>query len=111
MNYFLLKFNNLYMNILTKTSESDCSILGSDLQELLNEAFTIIKICVPILCVVLISIDILSAVTSGDEKNIKEAQNKAVKRLMIGVVIFFIPTFVNLLLKWIGLASGTCGIG
>lgn len=107
MNYFLLKFNNLYMNIL----DADCSVLGDKLQNILDDAFMAIKICVPILCVVLISIDLLGAVTSGDEKNIKEAQNRAVKRLIIGVVIFFIPTLVNLLLDWIGFASGTCGIG
>ncbi len=111
MNNFLLKINNLYVNILAETSQSDCSILGDDLQDILNEVFTAIKVCVPILCVVLISIDMLSAVTSGDEKNMKDAQNKAIKRIIIGIVIFFIPTLVNLLLKWIGLASGTCGIG
>ena len=111
MNNFLLKINNLYVNILAETSQSDCSILGDDLQDILNEVFTAIKVCVPILCVVLISIDMLSAVTYGDEKNMKDAQNKAIKRIIIGIVIFFIPTLVNLLLKWIGLASGTCGIG
>ncbi len=107
MNNFLLKISNLYISVL----DADCSILGEKLQKILNDAFLAIKICVPILCVVLISIDILSAVTSGDEKNMKDAQSKAVKRLIIGIVIFFIPTLVNLLLKWIGFTTGTCGIG
>ncbi len=107
MNNFLLKISNLYISVL----DADCSILGEKLQKILNDAFLAIKICVPILCVVLISIDILSAVTSGDEKNMKDAQSKAVKRLIIGIVIFFIPTFINLLLKWIGYTTGTCGIG
>lgn len=107
MNDFLLNISKFYINIL----DADCSVLGTDLQELLDEAFLAIRICVPILCVILIAIDVLSAVTSGDEKNMKDAQSKAVKRLIIGVVIFFIPTFVNLLLEWAGFAFGTCGIG
>lgn len=107
MNNFLLNISKFYINIL----DADCSVLGPDLQELLDEAFLAIRICVPILCVILIAIDVLSAVTSGDEKNMKDAQSKAVKRLIIGVVIFFIPTLVNLLLEWAGFAFGTCGIG
>lgn len=107
MNNFLLNINKLYISML----DADCSILGDDLQELLNEAFTAIQICVPILCVVLIGVDVLKAVTANDEKSMKDAQNKAIKRLLIGVVIFFIPTLVNLILKWAGFAFGTCGIG
>lgn len=107
MNNFLLNINKYYISIL----DADCSILGPELEELLNEAFLVIRVCVPILCVILIAIDVLGAVTSGDEKNMKDAQSKAVKRLIIGVVIFFIPTLVNLVLEWAGFAFGTCGIG
>lgn len=107
MNNFLLNINKYYISIL----DAYCSILGEELEELLNEAFLVIRVCVPILCVILIAIDVLGAVTSGDEKNMKDAQSKAVKRLIIGVVIFFIPTLVNLVLEWAGFAFGTCGIG
>lgn len=106
MNNFFLNINKYYISML----DSDCSILSDKEMELLNEAFFAVKVCVPILCVVLIAIDILKAVTSGDEKNMKDAQNKAVKRLIIGVVIFFIPTLVNIILKWAGFAFGICGI-
>ncbi len=105
-NLFLL-INKMYINIL----DADCSILGDELQEILNEIFLIIRVCVPIICVVLIAIDIFGAVTSGDDKNMKDAQNKAIKRLIIGLVIFFIPSIVNLILQWAGFALGTCGIG
>lgn len=91
--------------------DADCSILGDELNEILQEIFTAFRIAVPILVLVLIGIDLLSAVTSGDEKNFKQAQSKIVKRLIIGVVIFFIPSLVNLVLSWIGIANGTCGIG
>ncbi len=103
------KIGNLtikYLNIL-----NDCNVLGNDLLEILQEVFKIIKICVPILCVILIMIDMLSAVIGDNTKTVNEALNRSIKRLIIGIVIFFIPTVVNLLLNMSGYITGTCGIG
>jgi len=103
------KIGNLtikYLNIL-----NDCNVLGNDLLEILQEVFKIIKICVPIICVILIMIDMLSAVIGDNTKTVNEALNRSVKRLIIGIVIFFIPTVVNLLLNMSGYITGTCGIG
>lgn len=94
-----------YLNIL-----NNCNVLGNDLLNILQEVFTFIKICVPILCVIFITIDIASAVISDGAKNMNTALNRSVKRLIIGVVIFFIPTLVNLLLNMSGNITGTCGI-
>ncbi len=107
MGNLILSLNRYVMML----AEADCSILGDDLTEILQEVFTIIRIAVPVLVVVLVSVDMLSAVTSGDEKSVKEAQSRAIKRIIIGVVIFFIPTLVNFILKMAGYVSGTCGIG
>ncbi len=103
------KIGNLtikYLNIL-----NDCNVLGNDLLEILQEVFKIIKICVPIICVILIMIDMLSAVIGDNTKTVNEALNRSIKRLIIGIVIFFIPTVVNLLLNMSGYITGTCGIG
>lgn len=95
-----------YINILT-----NCNVLGDNLTSLLQELFTVIKICVPILCLILIAIDMVSLVIGDSEKSMKAALNKSIKRLIIGVVIFFIPTLVNLILNMSGYLTGTCGIG
>ena len=106
MGNLILSLNKYVMML-----DADCEgILGPELMGILQEVFTIIRIAVPVLVVVLISVDMLSAVTSGDEKGVKEAQSRAIKRVIIGVVIFFIPTLVNFVLKMAGYVSGTCGI-
>ena len=92
--------------------DTDCvSILGPRLIELLDKVFLMIKIAVPIVVLVLVMVDLLSAVTSGDDKTMKSAQGRAIKRIIIGLIIFFIPTIVNLIFSFVGITNGTCGIG
>ena len=65
----------------------------------LNVALTILKWSVPLLLVVLGTIDMVRAAASADEKVIKEAQTTFMKRLLYGVVIFIIPFLVNVVLS------------
>lgn len=57
----------------------------------------IIQIAVPILLIVLGSIDIAKAVIAGDEKKIKEAQKPFVKRIVAAVIVFLIPFLVGVI--------------
>lgn len=88
-----------------------CTLLGADLTNILNEVFTWIQYAIPALTVVLCTVDIAQAVISQNEENIKKAQSKAIKRIMIGVAIFFVPTLLKILLNYGGNIVGTCGIG
>lgn len=103
------KIGNIMINYINILNE--CNVLGNNLISLLQVLFTIIKICIPILCVILISIDVVSMVISDNTKNGRDVLNKSIKRLVVGVVIFFIPTLVNLILNMSGYITGTCGIG
>ncbi len=55
----------------------------------------IIKILVPIILIVLGSIDLGKASLSGDDKAVKEAAIIFAKRVLIGLIIFFIPTILD----------------
>ena len=44
------------------------------------------------------TIDFGKAVSSSDDKNIKEAGNKFLKRCIAAVAVFFVVTIVNLLM-------------
>ncbi len=90
---------------------NDCNILGENLTNLLQELFTVIKVCVPIVCLILIALDVVKLVIGSNGKNANETLNKSIKRLIIGVVIFLIPTIVNFVLNMSGYITGTCGIG
>ena len=55
-------------------------------------------------------LDLGKAVMAGEEKQIKEAQSNAVKRIIVGIIIMFVPTIVNLILDLMGKGLDTCGI-
>lgn len=87
-----------------------CSVLSEAQNAFLQKIFTWIRIIVPILLVVLIIKDFAVAAMSGEEKEMKSAQQTAIKRLIVGVVIMLVPTIVNIILDLIGKGYTTCGI-
>ncbi len=59
-------------------------------------------IFVPILLIVLITYDLVKAfVGQLDDKAKKEASNKAVRRLIYAIIVFFVPTIINFTFKTI----------
>lgn len=58
----------------------------------------IIQIGIPILLIVMGTIDFGKAVASSDDKNIKEAGNKFLKRCIAALAVFFIVTIVSLIM-------------
>lgn len=97
------------------TEFNDCTeLISGDLRKILNKYFLAFRIIVPLLVLGLGSIDFAKAVFGSKEEDMKKYQTSFVKRLIVAVAIFFIPTFVNLLLDvantvW-GWNSGTCNI-
>ena len=77
----------------------------------MNEAWTVILVVIPVLLVVLIILDFVKAVAASDEKQMNKAVSNAIKRVAIGVAIFFLPLLVDFILKLAGIASGTCSVG
>ena len=57
------------------------------------------KIVVPLLLIILGSIDFAKATISSDDKAPKEALMSFIRRVLIAVIIFFIPTVLNFLLS------------
>lgn len=57
------------------------------------------KIIVPLLLIILGSIDFAKATISSDEKAPRDAVMSLVRRVLIAVIIFFIPTILNFLLS------------
>ena len=71
------------------------------------------RILVPILIILLGSLDLAKAVTAGKEDEMRKAQAKFAKRILAGVILFFVPVIVNLVMKladiaWEGLGYYTC---
>ncbi len=76
-----------------------CDLISENLMGYINEALKYIRIFVPILLLVLVVMDFLKAAFSSTEDAMKKTQAKTIKRIVIAVIIFLIPTIVNLILN------------
>lgn len=63
--------------------------------KLVGIAITIIKILIPLLLIIFGTIDFGKAVVSDDAKAIKSSSSLLVKRVIAGIIIFFIPTILK----------------
>ena len=64
--------------------------------------FNIIKILVPIALLIMGVIDLAKAVLASDDKEIKAAQSKLVKRAIAAVAVFFAVTLVDAIMGLVG---------
>jgi hypothetical protein len=93
------------------TTNVDCNtIFGGKFGELLKDILSLLRFAVPILIIGLSVVDFIKAVAAQDQNEIKKAANKFAKRLLIGVIIFLLPTLLDLILDLAGVEYGTCGI-
>ena len=60
-------------------------------------------IIVPILLIVMITIDFFKALAKGDSDSIKKAGNNTVKRTIAAVVLLALPALLGLIFSWFGL--------
>jgi len=73
--------------------------------------FPILQIGVPIILIVLGTLDLAKAVIASDEKQVKEAQSKLIKRCFYAVAVFFIVTLVNVVLSMVATTAGDEAVG
>lgn len=63
--------------------------------------FAIIKILVPVLLIIMATIEVGKATLSGDEKDIKKAGTASAKKAIAAVIIFFLPIIIEVVLNLI----------
>ena len=82
---------------------------------LINQILLYVRIIVPILIILLGSLDFAKAVVAAKEDEMKKAQKTFVRRLIAGVAVFFAPVIVNLIMQladivWEGLGYTSCNL-
>ena len=135
-NGFLLKYETSFSNKLAIDNNDDsrngmmtiaavvganggCEIFGSksdpdSLSYLINEILMYPKYIVPALVIGLGTLDFAKAIIASKEDEMKKAQATFIKRVIIGISIFFVPLIINIIMYladivWNG-AFTTCGI-
>ena len=88
-----------------KASTDVCRNLLPIISVVKHGVFPLIQIGIPILLIVLGTIDLGKAVISSDDKEVKAAQGRLIKRLIYAAVIFFMVTIVTLVLGIVATSS------
>lgn len=116
-SFFLFQINYVeaYSNLPTYAIEDNCdSILGDPevdgtVANFLQQIFTIMGYLAPLLCVVLSVVEFVKATASQDKDALMKAMKNTGKRLILAVLLFFLPTLINFIFPLLGW-YGTCGI-
>jgi len=96
-----------------KDPESCGELLTEEMIDIINTIMTIIRIAVPIMLIGLIIYDLATAVFAGSDDKVTKAKGRAIKRVIIAIAVFFVPTLLNWLFDivndiWSTKFSGTC---
>ena len=102
-----------FMQLADVNVEDSCGGLTFLVSIIKKGIFPILQIGIPIILIVLGTIDLGKAVISSDEKEVKAAQSRLMKRCIYAVAVFFIVTIVQLLFGIIAKATseGTGQLG
>lgn len=82
-------------------------LIPEEIRNIINNIMDIIKIAIPILLLGLIIFDFATAIFSESEEKMNKAKGKVIKRIIVAIVIFFVPTLVNLLFDLVNNIWGT----
>lgn len=99
----------------TMKVESCKDAIGDDGVKILKWIKNIFMIAVPIILIVMSSLDLVGAIFSGDENNMKKNQNRFFKRILIAIIIFLTPAVLHQILKiasiiWPSIDASMCGM-
>jgi len=93
----MFAFNTI---VLANSYSFDCKSFG-DLKTDIENFFNFFKILVPLLVIGLSTFDFIKAITEKDDKDIKKAFTRLIKRLVCAVILFFLPVILNFLMNMI----------
>ncbi len=96
--------NNLVL-LGAQASTDICQNIMPLLSVVKKGVFPLVQIGIPILLIILGTIDLGKAVISSDDKEVKAAQTRLIKRLIYAAIIFFIVTIVSLVLGIVATSS------
>lgn len=90
---------NLFQIGKVGSTDSNCGGLAPIVSLIKKGVFPIVQIGIPIILIVLGTVDLGKAVMASDEKQVKAAQSQLIKRCIYAVAIFFVTTIVTMLMS------------
>lgn len=91
----------------TKVSCGNITGIPEKIPELTSFAVTLIQIAIPVVLILLGTIDLFKGITANKEDEIKKGQQMFIKRLIYGAIIFFVVIAVKFVISIIADATTT----
>ncbi len=85
---------------------TDCQGLEPVVRILKNGVLPIVCIVIPIALIGFAIFDLGKAIIASDDKEVKAAQSRLIKRLIYGIVIFLVPFIVSLVMNLVATGIG-----
>ena len=98
-------FSMFLDGLTSRTSETELTSFckeTADVWAFFGRILFVFKIVIPIILIALGVIALGKAIVADDDKKIKEAVSSLIKKLIAGVIIFFLPTLITSLLQLVG---------
>ena len=81
----------------------DVTCIGVDIPDSLVYVFSLfyvgIRLGIPLLLIIVGMFDMGKAIVAKKEEDVKKAQKLLVRKLIVGVIVFLLPYFVELIVK------------
>lgn len=103
----IVSFDNKYK--FNSLSGSECGFSNKLINFVLN-ILKWVKYLVPALIIILSILDFIKAIGADKDEEMKKAQQKFIKRLVIAVLIFIVPFIIEFALDKMGFSYKDCGI-
>ena len=98
-DYFVDLFNREYVGILY------CGFLGEKTFGYVKMIYSLIKFLIPAVVILLGMIDFLKVLFSGEDKDMKEAWTRFIKRIIAGIVFILLPVLIEFIFKLVGFSE------
>ena len=79
--------------------ELDCDTLFADMADIIKDAYFILEIISILIVVIRTALDYSKVFLSDDKDQLKKANDKLIKRIVILIIILLLPALVNLFLR------------
>ena len=89
----------LEVSAVTKVSCGNITGIAAKIPELTSFAMTMVQIAVPIILVIVGSLDFFKAISAQKEDEMKKGQKMFVKRLVLAGIIFFVIVIAKVLIS------------
>lgn len=92
--------------VVDSSNDNPCStLIGDNTIGIIQELYKYLKILVPMIIILMGTLDFIKVVTIGKEEDMKKAQSNFIKRIVVGIVFFIVPVLVSVILKISGITE------